>query len=69
MKEAIEAFSISMDHQPKVKEELIPWFEKKLRIIEGNKGVENKAKLMATFVRRPESAKGGLKKTKFYTTF
>lgn len=62
MKEAIAEFKISADCQPKVKEELVPWFSAKLTAIEGNKGVENKAKLMATFVRLPESAKGGVKK-------
>ena len=60
---AIEELEISQENQPKVDGELIPYFTKKLEAI-GEKSPQNKAKLMSTFVRLPESATGGNSKTK-----
>lgn len=60
MQEAIQCFGISESNQPKKDLELVPWFEEQssetLRIS------NNMAKMMATFVRLPESQIGGNKK-------
>ena len=60
MQKGIDHFDITHNHQPLVKE-LIPWFESELAKI-GEKAPANKAKLMATFVRLPESQAGGNKR-------
>ena len=59
MNEAIEHFNITKDNQPKVTEHLIPWLEQRIKEVTGEKNTNNKAKMMATFVRLPESQKGG----------
>jgi hypothetical protein len=61
MYKAIQDKDISYDNQPKVKEDLVPYFEEKLKEA-GEPNCKNKAKLMATFVRLPASAKGGQRK-------
>lgn len=61
MKQAINELRISEENQPKSQEVLIPWFEDKLMPIEKSDKVNNKAKMMSTFVRLPESATGGNK--------
>ncbi len=60
MLEAIEHFKITGENQV-VTKKLIPWFEARLEKM-GETGPNNKAKMMATFVRSPESQKGGNKK-------
>ncbi len=61
MMEAIQHFSLTNENQISTKI-LIPWFEDRLRNM-GETAPNNKAKMMATFVRTPESQKGGNKKT------
>lgn len=62
MQEAIEHFQITEKKQVGTKV-LIPWFEERLRAL-GEDAPNNKAKMMATFVRSPEAQKGGNKKNK-----
>jgi len=64
MKQAIVELKITKENQPKVETELVPWFEERLKKIEGKDKVNNKAKLMATFVRLPEAQIGGNKPSK-----
>jgi len=64
MKQAIVELKITKDNQPKVETELVPWFGERLKPIEGKQTVNNKAKLMATFVRLPEAQSGGNKPSK-----
>jgi hypothetical protein len=62
MHQAIEHFQITASNQVGTKL-LIPWFEEKLKGL-GELATNNKAKMMATFVRNPESQKGGNTKSK-----
>ncbi len=60
---AINEHAISEENQPPNKV-LIPWFEEHLKTELADPNPQNKAKMMATLVRLPESQKGGLRKTK-----
>lgn len=63
MQQAIEHFGITEKNQPKVTEELVPWFREKISELpeENEDRAGSKAKMMATFVRMPASQRGGLK--------
>ena len=61
---AVTEFKISPTNQPSTKI-LIDWFLDKLKTVQGEQyASESKAKMLATFVREPESQIGGLKKLK-----
>ena len=61
MKRAIIELNINESNQLK-KSDVVKWFEAELPKIEGEIGSNNKAEMMATLVRLPESAKGGNRK-------
>lgn len=58
-------FKISSTNQPSTKILIDDWFLDKLKTLQGEQyASESKAKMLATFVREPESQIGGLKKLK-----